>query len=640
MIAILFAAGFSVGAMTIAWMSWIFAHSDLFALLITLAIGAAYSIGFIELLHFRRATGTLNSALQQCSESLDSWLEQLHPSLQSAVRQRIEGHRVSLPTPGMTPFLTALLVMLGLLGTFIGMIDTLKGAVVALEGSTELEAIRAGLAAPIKGLGLAFGTSVAGVAGSAVLGLASALARRERLKATAELDRQIPQQFREHHFGYRQQQAFTALQAQIDTLPDVALKLAAVSSHLELLGTSLATNLSDSQQKLQQSTSEAYRQLATDVGESLRLAATESGRLTSASITPVIESAMRELGSELRESHLATQRELATLADRQLQESSVRLDSTLQQLSEAQDQRSRDAQQAVADSSRELLGALTEQSATTSAQLTGDIRRLLESSEQLVKARIAGEKQWHDGASQRLADLAATVREELSALNALEQQRGAAASEQLTQLQGAVSEHLTQLGNALEAPMTRLIETASETPKAAAEVIGHLRGEISKNIERDNQLLSERQKLMEELSTLSSAMEQASLAQNRAAELLVNSSTEMLENVAARFSEQMHNEVGKVTEIVDHFSGSAADMASLGDAFAQSVALYNQSNQTLVETLARIEASLDKTTSRSDEQLGYYVAQAREIIDHSLLSQKEVFEEIRKLSRAAEAEAV
>jgi hypothetical protein len=35
--------------------------------------------------------------------------------------------------------------------------------------------------------------------------------------------------------------------------------------------------------------------------------------------------------------------------------------------------------------------------------------------------------------------------------------------------------------------------------------------------------------------------------------------------------------------------------------------------------------------ARSDDQLAYYVAQAREIIDLSLISQKEVFEELRKI---------
>ena len=35
--------------------------------------------------------------------------------------------------------------------------------------------------------------------------------------------------------------------------------------------------------------------------------------------------------------------------------------------------------------------------------------------------------------------------------------------------------------------------------------------------------------------------------------------------------------------------------------------------------------------ARSDDQLAYYVAQAREVIDLSLMSQKEIVEELRQL---------
>jgi alpha-glucosidase (family GH31 glycosyl hydrolase) len=41
---------------------------------------------------------------------------------------------------------------------------------------------------------------------------------------------------------------------------------------------------------------------------------------------------------------------------------------------------------------------------------------------------------------------------------------------------------------------------------------------------------------------------------------------------------------------------------------------------------------MDKSTLRSDEQLAYYVAQAREVIDLSVMSQKEVVEELRQLT--------
>ena len=60
--------------------------------------------------------------------------------------------------------------------------------------------------------------------------------------------------------------------------------------------------------------------------------------------------------------------------------------------------------------------------------------------------------------------------------------------------------------------MTRLIETASQTPKAAADVIEKLRGEMSKNLERDNDLLSERTRLMEQLDTLSNTLKPVLLA--------------------------------------------------------------------------------------------------------------------------------
>jgi hypothetical protein len=43
--------------------------------------------------------------------------------------------------------------------------------------------------------------------------------------------------------------------------------------------------------------------------------------------------------------------------------------------------------------------------------------------------------------------------------------------------------------------------------------------------------------------------------------------------------------------------------------------------------------------TRSDEQLAYYVAQAREVIDLSIASHKEIFEELRKLPSAAAAQA-
>ncbi|HBC18298.1 MAG TPA: DUF802 domain-containing protein, partial [Alcanivorax sp.] len=134
-------------------------------------------------LRFRRSTATLDQQLDDLPSSRDGlthWLKALPGSLRHAVHRRIDGHPAPLPGPQLTPYLTGLLVMLGLLGTFVGMIVTLQGAATALDGSSELTAIRSALAAPIAGLSLAFGTSIAGVAASAMLGLSAALCRRDR----------------------------------------------------------------------------------------------------------------------------------------------------------------------------------------------------------------------------------------------------------------------------------------------------------------------------------------------------------------------------------------------------------------------------------------------------------------------------
>ena len=156
---------------------------------------------------------------------LNGWLVRLAPSLRSPVRQRIEGERVALPGPALTPYLVGLLVMLGMLGTFLGMVITFKGAMFALETSSSLESIRAALAAPIKGLGLSFGTSVAGVAASAILGLLSTMSRRERLEVTRLLDARIPEVFRSFSAAHRREEMLSVFKAQAQAMPLIAERL-------------------------------------------------------------------------------------------------------------------------------------------------------------------------------------------------------------------------------------------------------------------------------------------------------------------------------------------------------------------------------------------------------------------------------
>ena len=84
--------------------------------------------------------------------------------------------------------------------------------------------------------------------------------------------------------------------------------------------------------------------------------------------------------------------------------------------------------------------------------------------------------------------------------------------------------------------------------------------------------------------------------------------------------------------VAAQITGSAVEVSSLGEAFGFAVELFSESNEKLLAQLQRIESSLSKTITRSDEQLAYYVAQAREVIDLSIMSQKQIVEDLQQLS--------
>ena len=62
--------------------------------------------------------------------------------------------------------------------------------------------------------------------------------------------------------------------------------------------------------------------------------------------------------------------------------------------------------------------------------------------------------------------------------------------------------------------------------------------------------------------------------------------------------------------------------------------LFGAGSERLLERLEGIGATLDATAARSDEQLAYYVAQAREVIELSMLSQKQIIGQLQQLAGA------
>ncbi len=625
-----------LGIAAIVWVASGFFGNHALALAMTLLIGAAYGVGAFELYRFRQASASLDAALAHIPESLQNlgdWLVELHVSLQNPVRLRIEGERMGLPGPALTPYLVGLLVMLGMLGTFLGMVVTLNGAVFALEGTSDLAAIRSAFATPIRGLGLAFGTSVAGVASSAMLGLMSALSRRERMQVAQLLDTRIATTLRTFSLTHQRQESLKALQLQSRLLPAVVDQLQTMMAQMQTMGQQLNQRLLDNQQGFHSEIKGVYIELAQSVDASLRSSLTQGAQAAAASLVPVLEVALSGMAQQTGQLHQrmveSTQQQLEAISARLATSTDALLCGVTDAQTKAHAEQTESEQQRL-QAWRLSLQDMADSTQTSASRSAAEVTRLLASSEELVRARIATETEWSAQHGARMEVITEVLHTELGALREAEERRGNAAVERLDALQTAMTQHLSTLGQALEEPIARLIQTASEAPRAAAEVIAKLREEVSHSVARDNSLLEERGRILETLNALLGSIHHASTEQRAVIDELVASSALALENASSQFASQVGNETLKLSELTASVGASAVEVSSLSDSFGFAVRSFNDANQNLIANLQRIEAALDKSMARSDDQLAYYVAQAREIMDLSILSQKGVFEQLRQ----------
>ncbi|KGW93978.1 DUF802 domain-containing protein [Burkholderia pseudomallei] len=836
---------FFAGLAAVCWIGAGYAVSNPVALAVTLVIAAGYLAGALELRRYRQATSTLAQAVAALSEppaALGAWLERLHPSLRHAVRVRVEGERVALPGPALTPYLVGLLVLLGMLGTLIGMVMTLRGTGAALESSTDLQAIRASLAAPVKGLGFAFGTSIAGVATSAMLGLLSALCRRERLDAAQALDAKIATTLRVHSHAHQRDETFRLLQRQADLMPTLVDRLQAMMHSLEQQSAASAERQIAGQQAFLGKAEETYARLASSVGQSLTDSVAESARVAGSALQPVMETTMAGLARETAALHdaltQAVQRQLDglsagfettaahvadvwrhALADHQRSSDALaqrlhgsidrivesfdrrsadlldgvraRLDATAssvsdawrgalaqqEQANEAHAERNRQALETAAatferhsaallrtigeshsalqatlesrdeqrlatwtDSLGSIAAKLGTEWAQTSAQAanrqqaicdalahtsrdlsaqatafeqhTAALLRTMSESHSALQATLESRDEqrlatWTDSLGsiaaklgtewaqtsaqaanrqQTICDALAHTSRDLSAqATAFEQHTAAllrAMSESHSALQATLesrdeqrlatwtdslgsiaaklgteweqtsaqaanrqqaiydalahtardlSAHTQAHASATIAEISQLVQAASEAPRIAAEVVAELRQKLSDSMVRDTAMLEERNRMLATLETLLDAVNHASSEQRAAVDALVATSSALLQRVGTQFTDEVGTQTDRLGGVAAQITGSAVEIASLGDALGAAVQSFGESNDKLVAHLQRIEAALDKSLARSDEQLAYYVAQAREVIDLSMMSQKQIIEELQRV---------
>ncbi|WP_035482904.1 DUF802 domain-containing protein [Paraburkholderia phenoliruptrix] len=743
---------FAAGLAAVCGIAIGYVGSNWLALAVTLLIGAFYLAGALELRRYSAATGTLTRAVAGLSEPpprLGAWLEQLHPGLRNAARLRIEGERVALPGPALTPYLVGLLVLLGMLGTLLGMVVTLRGTGLALESATDLVAIRASLAAPVKGLGFAFGTSIAGVASSAMLGLLSALCRRERLEAAQQLDVKVATTLRIYSQAHQRDESFRLLQRQAELMPTLVDRLQTMMSAMEQHSLAFNERQLASQEAFHSKAQLAYARLAASVEQSLKQSVADSTRAAGEALEPVMQATMAGLARESAALHesvsQAVQRQLDGLSNgfesatakvagiwnealagqqRSNEALSRQLQASLERFTETFDERSSGLVDGVSarleaaaghvsetwkealsrqEQSGETLAARHEKTLAGAAaafeahsasllrtvgQSHGDLQNAMASRDEarlaawtakLESMAAALGKEWQQAGEHneaRLAAWTAKLDALASSLGETWQKAGENNEQQLAAWTAKLDTMATTLGkewqqagertanrqqqicDTLEqtarnisaqtqthasetiAEISRLVQAASEAPKAAAEVVAELRQKLSDSMARDTAMLEERSRLLETLETLLDAVNHASTEQRTAVDALVATSADLLDRVGTRFTEKVEAEAEKIGTIAAQITGGAVEVASLSEAFGAAVQMFGESNDKLVAHLERIEAALDKSLARSDEQLAYYVAQAREVVDLSVMSQKQIVEDLQRLAAERTADGV
>ncbi|CAJ6336111.1 Methyl-accepting chemotaxis protein [Burkholderia pseudomallei] len=282
---------------------------------------------------------------------------------------------------------------------------------------------------------------------------------------------------------------------------------------------------------------------------------------------------------------------------------------------------------ALAHTSRDLSAQ-----ATAFEQHTAALLRAMSESHSALQATLESRDEqrlatWTDS----LGSIAAKLGTEWEQTSAQAANRQQAIYDALAHTARDLSAHTQAHASATIAEISQLVQAASEAPRVAAEVVAELRQKLSDSMVRDTAMLEERNRMLATLETLLDAVNHASSEQRAAVDALVATSSALLQRVGTQFTDEVGTQTDRLGGVAAQITGSAVEIASLGDALGAAVQSFGESNDKLVAHLQRIEAALDKSLARSDEQLAYYVAQAREVIDLSMMSQKQIIEELQRV---------
>jgi len=651
------------GGSILAYVSRNYWGQDIVALVIVGLIALSFGVGIWELwksskrfLGFEHELkAAMNSDLGEFSPSQFPPLKELSAELKTIVRGRLVGTPVPLPSPVGTSYLLGLLIMLGLLGTFFGLVETLQGARAVLAGSHEITAMREGLVAPIMGLSRAFGTSVGGVACSALLGLVAALVRHQR----GGIHRRILQFIGGPLFAWssqgRQMAAMESLSAQLAGMPLAVQGLHDMKDSIE----SLTGKMDEKHDALGEKLVSILSEVSSRVAGAMERGAELWVEKTAIELRPLLESAVDSAG-KAAESHFTNwtdSLERHALAQRGEQEVwTNQFSGLVEELTSTLNQQERQRFDALNDQLTTLIEkfkigliGLGDENRECLGRFETTVGRFEVSMEELL-SQIKTE---HAGLGNRLVEVSQEFQEHqgllgtklndhlqlacvefgksLAEIEKTHFANGESAVAAVQKLDEVVRDQLQILGEGLGTSLNEVVESASAAPKIAAEVMGQMQARLEDQMKRENTLIADRTELFDGLAEIAVKLNEAAIGHEAAITLMTEAGNAQLEKVGEETQTRLESALKEVTDASQLIAVGGHELSAMTEMFTIAVDEYRNSNERLLGGLDRIEEALGRAGERSDQQLNLYVSQAREIIDQSMLSQKEVFDELKHL---------
>jgi len=624
---------------------------DHVASLIVFAIGAALLVGLWELFVRQVRAAALERELRALPQRpQESTVDSASPLLGALLRARLE--HAPMPSLGenTAPFLTGLLVMLGLLGTLLGLFHTVAGAGHALTTSSDVDALRQSLSAPIDGLTRSFGCSAAGISASAMLGLALALVRRRENRmlrgvytyATGPLRVQSPVR--------RQARALEQLVSQGQALPEATAALEGVGSKLG----HLSNELVELQQTALKAQQRAFSELLAALRGEVLKAATDAGEAVVTRVSPLVEQLSQRSAETLGSQAEALNQLARQLKDELCRDELKRREESAQAL-EAMRKQLDAAEQARAAAHAEELSKLSALASGAQTAAEQRERELSERWQELLTRVDAQQTAWREAERERLSSLDAHVgavqeRESarLSELNALAQRVG----DELTRLSAALGEQLEQRVQSETQHDARAERTLTQLTAAAA-AMEHSLGQQSSSL---SEITAQLPPLFQQTASASQAAAERALGElARVTEQRLSGVSELLSTEIAQRTQAEHGLHERAQQAFERVEQSAQQLeGALSRQSAEVEGLIARVGKLLPELVEAAQAGATGTLERlqrtADEQAARFaeleaaIERGRDEHARGLASQlqshgAELEQRLRETSRSVEEAA-